>query len=422
MGANRPKFMRVCHFQARREDALAAGRVARCVAGRVKSTLRPGVPMNTSSVRIELDRDPADMPLVVPAYTPADTLVGSVLIEIAAPRRSARVLVTRRWIARAQGAESCGGEDEILLFEGDILQPGIRRFPFIFHVPPGPYSYHGQLIEVDWVLDARVEDAGGIALEARRTFRVEASGSEREFIRGELSPQVVREADLQANARRVLGWVGAMSLLLTGVALLYLNVAAIRGASWQTLIAGLGCLAASFYLARRSLRRGEADAQPWWRPSPSQHDYEAVPGDSVSFVVELKPNFNTSTRRVTALLRGVEQTLRKKNAPQKPAAPPEAPGASDTQVERHHIFEETVEIEPIATQDGQKLAKNSYRVRFRVPSDAPYSFYCPSASINWAIEVHVDVGSWPDWRRDFPLIVRPNIGAEQNPGPTALRS
>src|SRR5690554_1773498 len=191
--------MRVCHFQARCEDALAAGSVALGVAGRVTTTLRPGARMTTSSVRIELDGDPADLPLPVPAYTPADTLVGSVLVEIAAPLRGARVLIIRRWIAHSQGTESCGGEDEILLFEGDILQPGTRRFPFIFHVPPGPYSYHGRLIEVDWVLDARVEDAEGTALKARRKFRVEASGSEREFIRGELSPQVVREADLQAN-------------------------------------------------------------------------------------------------------------------------------------------------------------------------------------------------------------------------------
>lgn len=378
--------------------------------------------MTSNSVRIELDGDPAQLPPPLPAYTPADTLAGSVRVELDAALRGARVVIIRRWVARAQGSESCGGDDEILLFEDDLLQPGTQRFPFIFHVPPGPYSYHGRLIELDWVLDARVEDAQGTTLSARRKFRVEASGDEREFNRGELGPQRVRAADLQANARGVLQWIGAMILLLSGLALLYLNVAALRGAGWQTVLAGLGCLVGFFVLARRSLRRADPDAPPWWRLSPTQQDYEAVPGDYVSFVVELKPNSKTSTRRVTALLRGVEQTLRKRNAPQQPAGSPEPPGTSDTQIERHHIFEEAVQIEPVDAQEGHKLAKNSYRVRFRVPSDAPYSFYCPSASINWAIEVHVDVGSWPDWRRDFPLIVRPNIGTEQNPRPTALRS
>lgn len=372
--------------------------------------------------------------------------MGTVVITVEEPRRSVHVLLTRKWISRAHSAESSGGEDDILLFEGDWLKPGTHRFPFIFHVPPGPYSYHGHLVEVDWVIEARVEDEVEALLREQRTFILEASGNEREFIRGELLPQVLGDADLHAHSRRVLGWVGTMLLLLVGVALLYPSVAATRGANWVTLLAGLGCVILAGFLGRRSLRRQDARSQPWWRPSSTLHDYEAEPGDTVSFVVELKPSFKTSTRRVTAQLRGVEQTWKKKSSPPNPgaksaiSAPSETPGDSihshsngsnaaspdATQVERHHFFDEPVEIEPVddqmSDQRTRKHATNTYRVRFRVPSDAPYSFYCPSASVTWAIEVHVDVGSWPDWRRDFPLIVRPNIGVEQNPSPAALRS
>lgn len=393
--------------------------------------------MNTCSVRIELDRDPSrgasQSPagdVVRPAYTPEDTITGTVHMEVEKPRSDVRVFLSRRWIKGGHGVDYSGGKDEILLFEGDWLEPKTHRFPFIFHVPPGPYSYHGHLVELDWVLDVRVVKNSDEIAHQRRIFVVEASGNEREFNRGEMLPPKITESDLRTYSRRVLLWVGAMILLLAGIALIYPTLAATRGANWGTLSAGLGCLILAGYLGRRSIRRAHAKSPPWWGFAPTRDDYEAEPGDSISFVVELKPNFKTSTHRVTALLRGVEQSWRKRQSPDSASAPPAPPNsakprdaaASDaTQVERHSFFEEPIEIEPIREPNSPKRAPNTYRVHFRLPSDAPYSFYCPGASISWAIEVHVDVGSWPDWRREFPLVVRPNVSATPNLSAAALR-
>lgn len=383
--------------------------------------------MNTCTVRIDLDHDAPGTDAAAPVYTPEDKLVGTAIITVLEPQRDVRVVLTRTWISQAHHTQSSGGEDVILLFEGDWLEPNTHRFPFIFHIPPGPYSYHGHLLDVDWVLEARVENASEALLCEQRKFILEASGNEREFIRGDLMPEALRAADLKKHSRRALQWVATMLLLLVGIALLYPNVAAISGAHWSTLLGGLAAIILAAYLARRTLRRGDSAPSTGWSILPVRSDYEAEPGDSVSFVVELKPNFKTSTRRVTASLRGVEQIWKNRKMPAEASDAPHASASPEAandapQVERHHFFEEPVKIEPMDAQDPEKHSKNTYRVRFRVPSDAPYSFYCPSASVTWAIEVHVDVGSWPDWRRDFPIIVRPNIDGKKGASPTALRS
>jgi hypothetical protein len=315
------------------------------------------------------------------------------------------VHLKRQWRTSGRARSRSGHSDDILLFEGDWNSAGTYEYPFIFHVPPGPYTYHGQLLSVDWFLcaEANIDDAHKVSDEQK--FGVEASGNEREFIVGDTSSDHDASSgsagsgstrdDGLPGAERVLWLLGTLILLLAGVWLLYPNIAALAGASWLTLLAGVGCVGLSG-LSAHSLMRRQRDDDTGGMFEPSPDDYQVEPGDHVSFVVELQPNFKTSPKGVTAVLKGYEHIL--------------FDDADSTHADVHRFHEEAIPIEPTdgaALEQGQKSA---YRVSFRMPADAPFSFYCPNASVNWAIEVHVDVGSWPDWHRDFPVVVRPCVG------------
>ncbi len=328
-------------------------------------------------------------------FEAGEKIAGSVHVCVDKACRDTQLKLARRWRTSGRPSPHTGGSDDILLFEGEWDAPGTYEYPFIFHIPPGPYTFHGRLLSVDWFLCAEASGADVESVRAEQPFAVEASGRERRFIIGDPSGADDAGGDDLTGAQRVLWGVGSLLLLIVGLWLLYPSVAATDGASWATLLAGVGCVTLAGLSGRRLLAtQRDANGIDDFAPTPA--DCEVEPGDFISFVVELQPNFKTSPRGVTALLKGYERAL--------------FSDGDTRQSEVHRFHEEPVDIEPVDEASLAHGQKSSFRVSFRVPAHAPYSFWCPTAAVIWAIEVHVDVGSWPDWRRDFPLVVRPCVG------------
>ncbi|MFP4599148.1 MAG: hypothetical protein ACLFVJ_12895 [Persicimonas sp.] len=342
--------------------------------------------MSDCLVRIDLDDDDR-------GFKPGDKIVGAVHVECDADRACEQLRVRRQWRASGRARPQTGGDDDIVLFEGKWNAGQSYEYPFIFHVPPGPYSYSGELIEVAWQLVAHAELDDGEQIESVRGFVVEAAGDEDDFIIGESSadPDGGRQAGLSA-AQAVLGGLSVGLMVVAGLLLLYPNVAARAGANMWTLLGGVGSWGLAGWLVHNLLqRRGSINDDEMLAPCDSE--YHVEPGDYVSFAVELQPNFKTSPKSVSAVLKGYEKVRL---------------GDEDSQhSDVHRFFEEPIPIEP--TEEGSLTngQRSSFRVRFRVPEDAPFSFHCSDSSVVWSIEVHVDVGSWPNWSREFPLIVRP---------------
>ena len=344
--------------------------------------------MSERTVWIEFDDDRR-------LFEPGDKIVGTVYVQVDRAQDSARVSLSRKWRTSGRPGSRSGGSDEILLFEGKWDSEGTYEYPFIFHVPPGPYTYHGHLVNVDWFLCAEVDFDSAESVSSEEKFVVEAAGDEREFIVGDTSGASDDRSDQLTGPQRVLWGLGSLLLTLVGLWLLYPNVAALPGASWATMLAAAGCLGLAGWSAKRLYTLTKDDDDPRVL-APTPDDYQVEPGDYVSFVVELQPNFKTSPKGIIALLKGYEHIM--------------FDDGESTHADVHRFYEEAIPIE--ATDEGelQNGHRSSYRVSFRMPADAPYSFYCPNASVTWAIEVHVDVGSWPDWRKDFPIVVRPCVG------------
>lgn len=330
-------------------------------------------------------------------FEPGDKIVGAVRVSPAHDCTCERLAIHRQWVARSTSEVCRGGDDEIVLYEGSWSAGRVQEYPFIFHAPPGPYSHDGDLLELEWVLSARAQIEADEDLRAEQPLHIEPSGDEADFVLGEPETRDTTGEETSPLEMALEGLGGAL-LLIIGVWLIYPSVAAAPGASLWTLLSGVGSLAAGAWLMNRLVRRqwghgGESNQHP------GASDYHVAPGDHVSFVVDLEPNFRTRPRGITALLKGYE-----------------AVGSDDGSSggELHRFYEEPISITPTDESGGDDGRPGSYRVDFRVPDDAPYSFWCRAAEIGWAIEVHVDVGSWPDWSRDFSLVVRPNVDAHES--------
>lgn len=328
-------------------------------------------------------------------FEPGDKIVGTVNVQVDRAHDDASVSLRRQWRTSGRAGSRSGGADEILLSEGAWDSAGTYEYPFIFHVPPGPYTYHGRLVSVDWFLCAEVSINSEETMSAEEEFAVEAAGDEREFVVGDTSSAADSHSGRLSGPQRILWGLGTLLMTLVGLWLLYPNVAAVSGASWATLLAGVSCLGLSGWSATRLYGRTRDDDEARML-APTPDDYQVEPGDYVSFVVELQPNFKTSPKAITAFLKGYEHILFN--------------DGDATHADVHRFHEEAIPIEATDDRELKNGQTSSYQVSFRMPADAPYSFFCPNASVNWAIEVHVDVGSWPDWRKDFPIVVRPCVG------------
>lgn len=329
-------------------------------------------------------------------FRPGDKIVGTVHVRPQHDCQCHRLSVERHWRTGGRGNRCTGGDDDILLYDGPWDAGSSYAYPFIFHVPPGPYTYRGHLLEVDWYLVAVAIVDEGESIETRERFTVEASGKEREFIIGEdASLGVDRDPNGIGLGQLAMGALTCLILIGVGVQFLYPGL--VEGAEsnvWQ-LLSGAAALGVAAWFIQRIIQRRRAgiDAE---RLEASAGDYQVEPGDHVSFEVELQPSFKTSARGVTAFLKGYEYVYFGEDAG----------GQSNV----HRFHEEAIPIEQTDTGAFGQGQRSSFRVDFRMPSDAPYSFESPHNRVAWAIEVHVDVGSWPDWQRDFPLIVRPCVG------------
>lgn len=347
------------------------------------------------------DETPEDNEIAA-TYTPAQQITGTVEVAPDAPMRAARVTLGCHWTATGRAPEFRGNSDEILLFDGNWVTPGARQFPFIFRTPCGPYTYHGRLVQVRWMLEVRVETEGREVSREAREFVLQPARQRCDYIPGILPDAASRGARNELIRR---GLARALGLLVV-FAIALLTLPAARDAWTWMLAAAAAITLLSLWIRPPAQRHAHAPFNP---------DYQAEPGDLVAFLVELKPSFRTEPRRVSARLIGVEQTnpsARPRRAGRaRRAHKPEAADAPPRQLDRHHFFDAPAEIGPVATHNNAPTARNTYRVRCRIPADAPFSFYCPTACVSWAVEVHVDVGSWPDWRRAFPLIVRPSTNS-----------
>jgi len=92
-------------------------------------------------------------------YQPGDVVRGHVLVDVDAECTCKKLNVVLQWRTPRRGHLRADKGEPLkqTLFEG-VWRPGEQQgYPFEFTVPDGPLSYHGEILNIDWYINATAD-------------------------------------------------------------------------------------------------------------------------------------------------------------------------------------------------------------------------------------------------------------------------
>jgi hypothetical protein len=320
-------------------------------------------------------------------YRPGDTVRGEVVVEVNEPCSCKELALWCGWRTHGKGNRAEGVKERLVLFQGEMRPGTSQRYPFEFKAGTGPATYHGKLLNVDWYVQARADIPWAIDPKAEADF-VLAAGEEGEY---DFGPGYRPPAELYLAADKGLGCkififsllaaVGAILLVALGsegcfpigfgVLLMVVGVAGLLGTLWRGI--------AQKKLGVPEVRIGASTARP---------------GDMVPVSIKLRPRGVVRLEAVTAELRGTEVVVS---------------GSGTNKTTHKNVFHQAKEtLDPGGRElpAGEELVIGGV---VQVPEKAPPTFAASDNDLGWVIEVHIGIAGWPDWKREYPIAVRPGV-------------
>jgi len=93
----------------------------------------------------------------LPRYQPGGTLPGVVRLEDSRKTSCRGVQIVARWRVTGRGTPDEGQSTEKWVHRGRIEPGASVEIPFEYPLPHAPWSYQGELIEIVWELEAKLD-------------------------------------------------------------------------------------------------------------------------------------------------------------------------------------------------------------------------------------------------------------------------
>lgn len=341
--------------------------------------------MSKCDLRVLLDGDRRD-------FAAGDRITGAVEVVVNAACECKALTVTMHWRTHGRGNRTRGGEQTQVVHSGPLAAGEALLFEFGFDAPPGPFTYHGTLLNVDWYLEARADIPWALDPKAEVDFVLRPSPA---------APAATVETArlgspaLTGTAAGCLAAFGSVFLLAgLGAGLLSLGSclgwAKVSGDAWVgciigpvfTLVGGaIVAAGVSRMLARSKL--GPVDLQV--EPDP------LAPGQRTRVRVVFTPRAFLRLERATAKLVGRERVV--------------SGSGTNRRTHTHGLHEEVVEL-----CGARELAAGEPVVLegdLAVPPGAPPSFSARDNELGWLVATHLAIAGWPDWDQERQLTVLP---------------
>ena len=323
-------------------------------------------------------------------YNPGDTVSGTVHVEVSKDCRCDALNLSLEWFTHGRGNARSEIVDLQSLFQGDWTAGEHHAYDFETTVPPGPYTYHGNYLNVDWRVKAHADIPWALDPTAERELTLEPTGTEETFRPGE---EHKAETVLAATDNdQTISWsdalIGSISLIsgLGLIAFLRSTDQFLGALLLAVPFIGVGGL--FVYLSVRNYfaeqRLGDVDVHL----DPG----DASPGETVRCRVEMEPPSTVTLNEVTVRLHGHEKVV-------------SGSGTNETTY-THTVHDEETTISR-SKQATIRSGRRTFRTSLALPSSAPFSFYARDNQMRWDVEVHVDVPNWPDWVHTDLVTVRP---------------
>lgn len=338
--------------------------------------------MGVGDLRIHLDEDGP--------FRPGERVGGRAVVPSEDGGKVSGGRVAFCWRTRGHGNVDRGEPDVEVQGPEDIAPGGEYAIPFDFEVPAAPISASGELVSVDWVLEATVDVPWATDPKVERV--VEVVPGERKIEAG----TGYRSAPRQASAREGRAVASghqtqALLGLVVGVAFLGMVLLQIsNGMPWFFALPFLGI--GLFILSRKAL--------PWLRNRAARSKIgvpavelpsAAARGDRIPITVSLTPPGPVHVDEVSATLVCTESATK-------------GSGKNSSTKTRIAASERAVlgSSEEIAAG-----ATATWSGDIGVPLGVAPTFTAKSSSVTWQVLVRVAVKDWPDDEDAYPVRVDP---------------
>lgn len=352
-------------------------------------------------ISIELD-DPRR------TFEASQPLSGTVRVQVGEEVECNGLSLHRHWETHGRGNRASGGEYSDVLFEG-TWQPGrTYEYPFKMPLPPGPYTYHGHYINVDWFLEAEADIPWSLDPSAKKDFILEPGDNDR-YIAGSKTEQDFRESrpdddNLILWGRVILG--GFFALFSSGIIVgllamggLYAGFLLFSAFTSLFLAAGLWLIYTGIRNVFAEQQLGDVDVE--------LSDARPAPGEELECRVHMDPPDEVELNQITCDLMGYERA--------------QSGHGTDSTTYNQTIHQEEIIPDDSVSTTLRASDAPTFAARFRLPESAPYSFNASDNDVKWRLEVHVDIPGWPDWNHEEPLLVRPAPDEAQTSSATSTQ-
>lgn len=345
--------------------------------------------MTSCNLQLELDQPQKK-------FLPGETVAGTLTVDVTDDCTCNALTVKRLWKTHGKGTQNEGGEQLQVFAEDERWSSGeVFEYEFSFDVPPGPYTYRGDLINVDWYIRAEADIAWGLDSDVEQDFLVVPASAD-EFVVGTKDVPVT-EPTAQLEWGKI--GFGAFFAMIGSVPMWFalssvLEGGSVGGAAMALLFGGI-FLAVGGYVVYTGVRNYLAEKK-LGTVDVSISDSVATPGQTLTYNVEMSPRDDVEVNEISMILRGKEWVKYRHG--------------TDTKTQENKIFgDERIAAQNKAYTAGSQLAISE---DLDLPDSAPFSFEAERNRIRWIAEFHVDVADWPDWKDQLYLTVRPDPDRE----------
>ncbi len=329
--------------------------------------------MSRCDIHIAFDRDDR-------TYRGGERVSGMVTIRAHEDFRCNGILLQHYWKTHGRGNVDSGTRQEIRLQEAWSFSAGDEReFPFEFDSERWPLTYRGHFVNVDHVVQVSLDIPWARDSRHEEDFIV-LPGDIPEQFRGDRT----ESADLQdAVAKKPASSGGLVAKVLLG--LLVLIIAGLLIVLFTMLLPIFIVVGIVTWLRRTAVRRrlGEVECR-----APV---VKVGPEEPWRFHLAFTPRRSFRINEISARLLVQEVAV-------------SGSGTNKT-THRHTLYDDKVILEPSGfLTAGESFSRSS---ALNLPDTQAWSIKTDDNSIEWTVDVRIDIPWYPDWSKKFELQMLP---------------
>lgn len=309
---------------------------------------------------------------------------GRVIVETDELCETKGVALSLGYFTHGRGNRFSKELETLTLYSGSLQ--GVQSFPFKLTPPNGPATYHGEIVSLDWQLQARVDLPWKLDPKANLPLTL-APNPDAPYVSG-------NDTGVQ-QAARVVHQLGKFA----GCALVFL-VPFFAAGLWMLwnafsepfpyIIMGPMFLGVPSVMAFLLLRNSIAEKK--LGGVELTVDPEQVrPGESAQVILRFTPQSELRCNHIALVLRCYERAV--------------SGSGTREQTHRHELYKQ-----PVPLCDARTLHRGEpieLDATITLPATLPPTLALPANAVCTEIEVRVDIPRWPDWVQTLPVWVTP---------------